>query len=65
MRTEQIVYKCDECGKEEIIQRNHFISDKWITVIMNHSSTDNLVKERFHFCSKSCAADFILIDGAE
>ena len=51
METIVVTFRCDECGVEKVEEG----AEGWVAVYIRHATGS----ERFDFCSKECASDFL------
>ena len=63
MKQEQIIYTCDQCGKEVLIHKGYYagtiLASEWIRVYMKAKPSD-VQKTKYHFCSKGCVANYMM-----
>ncbi len=69
MKIEKVTYVCDnpDCKKEITIDKDKYAGssmfDSWLRVYMTPKAAGCFQKQKYHFCKKQCAVDFILMDG--
>ncbi len=63
MKEEQAIYTCDNCKNCITVPLNNYAGTplhcRWIRMYILLRPTDT-IKTKVHFCSKTCAAHFLL-----